>query len=330
MSETPNQTMHAIATAIEKHQRFLIATHVRPDGDAIGSLLALAFMLRQLRKTVVPFCQDPPPPGAEFLPGTGDIHHDLPRPADYEVAILVDCGEFQRVGAKLAESIRQIPYLINIDHHLNGAPFGDLFWVTPSASSTCEMLYELALILPVRVDSDIASQLYIGLLTDTGSFRFSNTNRRVLEIAAKLVAAGAQPAAIARQVYDSTSPQRLRLLAKVLSSVTFAAENRLATARVTQAMFAETGSSATDSDGFIDHLRSVKSVEMAMLFREDNHGQVHVSLRSKGEVDVARFAKRYQGGGHRQAAAFNMPGTAEGICPQLAAAAERYLVNSHE
>ena len=190
------------------------------------------------------------------------------------------------------------------------------------------MLYDLALALPVALDPDIASQLYLGLLTDTGSFRFANTNQRVLEIATNLVAAGAMPDAIAQQVYDSASPQRLRLLATVLSSVFFASEDRLAAAMLTQNMFAETGTSPDDSDGFINHLRSVKSVEMAMLFREESHDLTHVSLRSKGEVDVASFAKRYHGGGHRRAAAFRMSGAAADIGQELTAAAERYLLDS--
>lgn len=328
MSETPSQVMRDIVEAIKQHQHFLVATHIRPDGDAIGSLLALTFMLRKLGKTVMPVCQDPPPPGLESLPGVPDIRYQNLQPAQFEVAILVDCGEFQRVGSDLAESIRQIPYLINIDHHVNGAPFGDLFWVTPAASSACEMLYDLSLALPVAVDADIASLLYVGLLTDTGSFRFSNTNRRVLQIATDLVAAGAKPDDIARQVYDSASPQRLRLLAKVLSTVTFSVEDRLATGLLTQAMLAETGTSPADSDGFINHLRSVKSVEMAILFREESAGITHVSLRSKGQVDVARFAKRYQGGGHRQAAAFRVRGAVEMIRQQFTAAAQRYLLDS--
>jgi bifunctional oligoribonuclease and PAP phosphatase NrnA len=163
------------------------------------------------------------------------------------------------------------------------------------------------------------------LLTDTGSFRFSNTSRRVLEIAADLVAAGAQPAAIAEHVYDSASPQSVQLLARVLAGIRFFAGNRVATALLTQHMFEQTDTSPVDSEGFINHLRSIKTVEIAMLFREDKEGVVHVSMRSKGQVDVARFAQRHGGGGHRNAAAFRIRGNLDAVHSQFTQHAVNYL-----
>jgi len=325
MSELREASFHSVVTAIHEHERFLVATHVRPDGDAIGSLLALTFMLRKLGKTADPFCQDPVPPGQKFLPGSEMVQHGDARLHYYDAAVLVDCGEFMRVGPKLAESVRRIPFLMSIDHHVGNTPFGDVCWVEPSASSTCEMLYDLSLQLPVPLDQDIASQLYTGLLTDTGSFRFSNTNRRVLEIATCLVSAGAQPAFIAQQVYDSTTPGRLHLLARVLSTVAFDANNRLATGELTRRMFVETDTSVSDTEGFIDHLRSVKSVEMAVMFREEADGVVHISMRSKGSVDVAAFAHRYEGGGHRHAAACRLTGSLKEVRAKFTHEALSYL-----
>jgi phosphoesterase RecJ-like protein len=313
MNEPQNEFTSRIVTAIRQRERFLIATHIRPDGDAAGSLLALTFMLRKLGKEAVAFSRDPLPPNLEFLPGAEEIRHEWPDPSRFDAAILVDCGDLHRVGAPFDEAVREIPLLINIDHHISNAPFGDLYWVDPSAGSTCEMLYHLARGLGVALDQDIASQLYTGVLTDTGCFRFANTNQQVLEIAASLVAAGAEPHTVAERIYDSAPAQQLYLLGRVLSTVAFYADNRLATLEVTQKMLEETGTTAADTDGMINHLRSVKSVELAMLFREEKDGLVNVSMRSKGAVDVAALARRFKGGGHRNAAAFKISGSMEAV-----------------
>ncbi len=326
MIELKTTSVQKISEVIHKHQRFLVATHVRPDGDAIGSVLALTFMLRKLGKQADPYCQDPAPPGPDFLPGSQDIRHVIgARPLQYQVAVLVDCGDFDRVGSVIAPLVRRTPFLVNIDHHISSSPFGNIHWVEPGASSTCEMLYYLSRSLPVSLDEDIANQLYTGLLTDTGSFRYSNTNLRVMEIAAALVSAGVEPSYVAEQVYDSGTPQRLRLLAQVLSTAAFYSQDRLATAELTQKMFNETSTAPVDAEGFINHLRSVRQVQRAMLFREEKEGIVNVSMRSKGSVDVATFAQRFKGGGHRHAAAFRIPGPISTARHQFTAEALEYL-----
>jgi bifunctional oligoribonuclease and PAP phosphatase NrnA len=325
MSNSQHDIIEDLVASIRSNQRFLVATHVRPDGDAIGSVLSMAHMLQRLGKKADPYCQDPAPTAYKFLPAAHSIRDAVPRPSLYDVAILVDCGEFLRVGPALAESIRQVPLLVSIDHHVSHTSFGDLFWNTTSACSTCEMLYDLCLRLPLTVDSDLATTLYTGLLADTGSFRFSNTNQRVLEIAASLVAAGADPAFIAEQVYDSASVESLRLLARVLATLSFHASGRLATAEMSRKMFSETAATPADAEGFINFLRSVKPVEMAMLFREGTEGNVHVSMRSKGDVDVASFAQRQGGGGHRHAAAFEISGRLGAIRSRFTKDAQLYL-----
>jgi phosphoesterase RecJ-like protein len=325
MSNSERAIIEDLVASIGSNQRFLVATHVRPDGDAIGSVLSMTHLLQRLGKRADPYCQDPTPTAYKFLPAVHSIRDAVPRPSLYEVAILVDCGEFLRVGPSLLESIRQVPFLICIDHHVSHTSFGDLFWNRTSASSTCEMLYDLCLSLQLTIDADLATTLYTGLLADTGSFRFSNTNQRVLEIAADLVASGADPAFIAEQVYDSASVESLRLLARVLATWSFHADGRLATAEMSQEMFSETAATPGDAEGFINFLRSVKSVEMAMLFREGTEGKVHVSMRSKGDVDVASFARRQGGGGHRHAAAFEVSGRLGAICSRFTQEAQLYL-----
>lgn len=325
MSKPRPDPIQDIITSLQFNQRFLVATHIRPDGDAIGSVLSMTLMLRQMGKQADPYCNDPVPGPYRFLPQVPTIRDRISQPAHYEVAILVDCGDFLRVGSALADAINQVPFLITIDHHISQAGFGNIFWNNTAACSTCEMLYDLSLRLPIAIDRDLATTLYTGILADSGSFRFSNTNQRVLEIAGRLVAAGAEPAYIAEQVYDSTSVASLRLLARTLATLTFHADDRLAIAEMTQAMFAETASSPSDAEGFINFLRSVKTVAMAMLFREGTDGRIHVSMRSKGDTDVAAFARRQGGGGHRHAAAFEVEGSLEATRSRFTREALSYL-----
>lgn len=298
-----------IVRAIGEKRRFLVTSHIKPDGDAVGSLLAMTYMLRRMGKSAIPHLEDAVPDNCRFLPGAQEIVHQ-PRPAaEYDVAVILDCGDFSRVGEQLHGVASQIPLIVNIDHHLGTAPYGHLNWVETSASSTCELLYRLCDALDIRLDPHIATQLYTGLMTDTGSFRFTNTTQQALEMAAKLVSAGAEPAVIAGNIYDSAPAQRLHLLAQVLATVRFFHDNRLATAEVTQQMFISSQTTPMDSEGFINELRSVKTVELALLFREGQNSMVHVSMRSKGNVDVAALARIHGGGGHRQAAAFRVKGS---------------------
>jgi bifunctional oligoribonuclease and PAP phosphatase NrnA len=325
MNDSQPDIIREIAASVQSRHRFLVATHVRPDGDAIGSVLSMMYLLNQLGKEADPYCEDPAPTAYQFLPGARSIRQQVIQPSQYQAAILVDCGDFLRVGTTLAEAISRIPHLISIDHHVARAPFGNIFWNRTSASSTCEMLYDLCDELPCTIDATLAECLYTGLLADSGSFRFSNTNQRVLEIAAKLVAAGADPAFIAEQVYNSGTVGSLRLLAMVLATADFHAGDRLATAELTRKMFSETASSPADTEGLINFLRSVKTVAMAMLFREGTEGSIHVSMRSKGDVDVASFARRRGGGGHLHAAAFEVPGALPEVRSHFTEEALTYL-----
>jgi len=326
MNETQSVKIREIISAIRENERFIVATHVRPDGDAIGSVLGMKLILERLGKKATALSQDKFPPELEFLPGTDEIRSYPPSSDDYDVAILVDCGDFDRVGDDISEYIRsRVPMVINIDHHSTHAPFGNIYWVETSASSTCEMLFDICAHLSLPPDSALASLLYTGIMTDTGSFRFSNTNRRVFEAASMLVEAGADPVYIAGQVYDSCTPEKLNLLARVLGTIEFHCRSRIATAELTLGMLSSTAATYMDSEGFINHLRSVKSVDLAILFREGNDGLVHVSLRSKEGIDVARFAQRHGGGGHRQAAACRVTGGLNTVRSMMTSEAARYI-----
>ncbi len=326
MSENTALKIREIISAVQDHESFLIATHVRPDGDAVGSLLGMKLMLQRLGKHVHACSQDRFPPEYHFLPGTGQVYHQPIENSDYEVAILLDCGDFDRVGDDIAEFIsRHVPVVINIDHHCIQKPFGNVFWIETSASSTCEMLFDLCMHMSLAPDADLATLLYTGIMTDTGSFRFSNTNRRVFDIVSHLIGAGADPAYIAEQVYDSASPEKLTLLAQVLGTIQFHAGSKIVSAELTRNMLSRTSASYADSEGFINHLRSVKSVDLAILFREGSDGLIHVSLRSKEGIDVARLAQRHGGGGHRQAAAFRLPGSLYSVRSMFIGEAVNYI-----
>ncbi len=314
MSDQRNMKIREVISAFGKNERFMVTTHVRPDGDAIGSLLALKLILQRLGKKVDAYAQDRFPPEFDFLPGAREVSSKPFDSAEYDAAILLDCGDFDRVGDDLAEFISaRVPFVINIDHHIPGKPFGDVYWVEPSACSTCEMLFDLCMSLSLAPDAALASLLYTGIVTDTGSFRFSNTNQRVFEIICILVGSGANPAFIATHIYDSDTPEKLKLLSQVLETVEFHAGSRIAAAQLTRAMLSNSSASYMDSEGFINHLRSVRSVDLAILFREGGDGLIHVSMRSRQGIDVAKLAQRHGGGGHRQAAACRIPGTIQSV-----------------
>ncbi len=326
MDDHRTAKIRKIISAIRENSTFLVATHVRPDGDAIGALLGMRNILTRLGKKAEAFSHDSFPPEFEFLPGTGNLARLPAAQAAYDAAVLVDCGDFERAGSGLLEFIRdRVPVVINIDHHQSSSPFGTVYWVDTGASSTCEMLFDLCMHLSLVPDPDLAALLYTGILTDTGCFRFSNTNRRVLEIASILVESGADPAYLAEQIYDSASPEKLSLLTLVLETMEFHAGSRVATAVLTQNMLARTSTAYSDSEGFINHLRSVKTVDVAILFREGSEGQVHVSLRSKNGIDVAGFARRYGGGGHLQAAACRIAGELSAVRSRITREAISYI-----
>ncbi len=325
MSEQKTSKIRRVISAIRDNDRFMVATHVHPDGDALGSLLGMKFILERLGKKADIFAQDKIPPEFEFLPQTKAIRNKPIQSAKYDAAILVDCGDFERVGDELAGFISGLPFIINIDHHVPNRPFGNISWVEQSACSTCEMLFDLCMSLSLAPDANLSSVLYTGLITDTGSFRFSNTNRRVLEVAAVLVEMGADPVYLATQIYDSATPEKLKLLAQVLGTLQFHTGARIVTAELSRSMLANSSSSYMDSEGFINHLRSVKSADLAILFREVNDGLIHVSMRSREGIDVAKLAQRYGGGGHKQAAACRISGTLHAVRSMFVGEAVSYM-----
>jgi phosphoesterase RecJ-like protein len=313
-----------VALELRNNHRFLLATHVNPDGDAIGSLGALALVLEGMGKEVVAYCQDQAPGFLRFLPYSDRIAHDVPSSNRFDVAVVLDCGELERIGAA-ARVVQRMHKIIHIDHHSSGNEFGTLNLVEPARSSTAEILYDVFQAIPVEVSREVAENLYTAILTDTGSFRFANTTPRALAIAGALVEKGVAPNKVAGAVYDCMSPGRLRLLGLSLNTLNTRAEGRLAAIWVTQQMLAETETTAADTDGFVNYPRSVTTSEIAIFFRELDDGRVNVSLRSRGTQNVADFARMYGGGGHQNAAAFRLPGPLPEVMSHVLAKAEEYL-----
>jgi len=313
-----------IAQELRENHRFLLATHVNPDGDAIGSLDALALVLEGMGKQVVAYCQDEVPEFLKFLPYSDRIFREIPKPDGFEAAVVLDCGELDRIGnaAKVFAAVQKI---IHIDHHSSGDGFGHINLVRPECSSTAEILCEIFQAIPVALELQAAENIYTAILTDTGSFRFANTTARALAIAAEMVSLGVMPEKVASAVYDSMSPARVRLLGLSLKTLTIRADGRLTALQVSRQMFEETGASASETDGFVNYPRSIKGAEVAILFREMNAGLINVSLRSRGGQNVAQFARMYDGGGHHNAAAFRCPGPLAEVVERILAAAEEFI-----
>jgi phosphoesterase RecJ-like protein len=316
--------IRTIAQEFKENERFLLATHVNPDGDAVGSLGALALVLEEMGKKVVAYCQDQVPGFLRFLPYSDRIVQEIPGSEPVDVAVVLDCGELARIGAG-AEAVQKIGRIIHIDHHSSGNGFGHLNLIEPERSSSAELLYEIFRAIPADLSRDAAENIYAAILTDTGSFRFANTTARALAIAAEMVSQGVAPDRVASAIYDSMSPERLRLLNSCLSTLTVRAKGRLAAVWVSRQMLADSGTTAADTDGFVDYPRSISSVEMAIFFREMDSGMVNVSLRSRGSQDVAEFARLHGGGGHRNAAAFRRQGSLRSVVENVLLAAEAFL-----
>ncbi len=303
----------AIPALIRDASHVLLATHIHPDGDALGSLLGLADVLESAGKKVFCYLDDTVSPLYSFLPTIDRVSTDLdaalsfagPSPAEGKdvVAIALDCGDAERLGAAKDKLLSISPFIV-IDHHRGHRDFGDHRWLLGNCSSTGEMVYELSLAMAMEVSTVAAFCLYVALVTDTGSFRYESTSPRTLRIAADLVEKGVRPDEIAEKVYDNYTLARLRLMELVLSTLVVEADGQVAIIQVDAHMFSQSGACSDDVEGFINYPRSLRSVKVAAFIKETEKGAVSVSLRAKGDVDVSVIAAGFDGGGHKNAAGF--------------------------
>jgi phosphoesterase RecJ-like protein len=299
---------------IRQGNRFLLTSHVNPDGDAIGSELGLARVLRGLGKLAVVWNRDVCPTVYHPLPGRERIHCGEEPPAGFpekfDAVIVLECPSLDRTG--LEAHLGALP-LINIDHHLGNQHYGAVNWVDSAAPAVGEMVYRLAQGLKAALDPETATALYLTLVTDTGGFRFSNASPAAFEAAAALVREGAHPEQVSQWLYESQPLAVVRLLCQMLSSLELHEGGRVATATLTPEMFERAGAAAGDAEGLIDVPRSIAGVEAVGLVRRRDDGSHKVSLRSRGEVDVEKIARHHGGGGHRNAAGYTLEGDTESV-----------------
>ncbi len=282
----------------------MLASHRLPDGDAVGSLMAAGLALTTLGKNVTFYNESQIPAVYRFLPGVDKIVRSI-KVSEYDTAVILDCSDIQRVGDTSAE-IDKIQVVINIDHHITNTGFGHFRLVDTEACSTAEIIYRLIVAMNIPIDKDIATAIYTGILTDTGSFRFSNTNHAAFQISEKMIGYGASPYYVAQYVYGTYSLGRIRLLNRALDSIEIFDNGQISVMKITKNMLKETGTQPEDIDGFINYAKRIEDVKVAVLIYENGNGRHHVSLRSDGSIDVAAIAEGYGGGGHRTAAGFSI------------------------
>ncbi|MCP4659732.1 MAG: bifunctional oligoribonuclease/PAP phosphatase NrnA [bacterium] len=297
----------ALLSRIRQGDRFLVTSHVHPDGDAIGSEIGLSRILRQLGKGATIWNHDPTPQLYRSLVGSQRIHLGPEEPAGFpelfDAAIVLECPSPDRTG--LEDALAKVP-ILNLDHHLVNEHYGEVNWVDSAAPAVGEMIYRLARAFNLEFDQATANALFLTLVTDTGGFRFSNTSPEAFEAAAALVREGASPETVAHWLYESRPESTLRLLGEVLGSLKLHTGGRIATVLLTEAMRERAAATAGDSEGLIDYPRSIAGVEAVALFRHLQDGGTKVSLRSRGSVDVEKIARRHGGGGHHNAAGFSL------------------------
>ncbi|MFN8002329.1 MAG: bifunctional oligoribonuclease/PAP phosphatase NrnA [Acidobacteriota bacterium] len=298
---------------IEKHERFAITSHIRPDGDSLGSSLALCWILRGLKKDAEVIMCDHVPHAYRKLPGAEDVRvvKDIDR--SYDAVFVIECSDVDRPGLPSLKD----QFVVNIDHHSTTALFGDLNWIDSTAAAVGEMIYNLAKAIGSKISSEIASCVYAALLTDTGSFHFSNTTERTFKIASELVRHGAQPAKLSQAIFYNYPYAKVRLVGAVLSTLQRDETGRIAWIKMSKDAMSQTGATEDDSDGIINYPLTVGDVEAVAFFRELPNDTYRISLRSKNRVNVARVAEQFGGGGHANAAGFTIKANYETLSSEV-------------
>jgi bifunctional oligoribonuclease and PAP phosphatase NrnA len=302
LASAESVSIAAILDVLRRGQRFLVCSHAQPDGDSVGSMLALGMVLEQMGKHADLVAADRIPAHYRRLPGAGEIQTILRVHGHYDAVVLLESDSLQRTKLRGLEDF----YQINIDHHISGQEFADLNWIDHQAVSAGEMVYRLAQAAGARLTPQMAECLYITVLTDTGGFCYGTIRESTFALARELVLAGADPVAIAQQVYFSAPVSKLLLLGAALNRLN--CENQLAWLWVTHADTLQSHATDDDSDGIVDYALGVEGVQAAFFLRELPEGRIRVSLRSKGEINVAAIAELLGGGGHENAAGCTLDG----------------------
>ncbi len=298
-----------IGQALREGVRFAVLGHVRPDGDALGSQLALGLSLKQLGKDVRIWNEEGMLEKYSFLPNANLLTKPPAEPEDVDVAIALDTAIQNRLGNSLP-AVRSAKVWINIDHHPSNPGYGDLVYIDPKSPATGQILFELIKSEKLPIDAAIAENLYVAISTDTGSFQYPNTTARTLEIAAELVRAGVDVGRVSQLTYENYPRRRVELLRDLLGTMRFDANDRVASFSLSLATAKKLGVLPEDNEGLIDHLRAIRGVIVAVFFEELADGKVRVSMRSKNEkVNVCAICEKFGGGGHVLAAGARVRGS---------------------
>lgn len=301
---TSHIVLSQVVELIENKSKFGITTHIKPDGDGVGSSLGLCWLLRSLGKSAEVIVRGEIPPSYRSLPGADAIRDVEHLDGEYDAVFVIECSDLDRPGIQGLEN----QFTVNIDHHATSAHFGTINWIDSTASAVGEMIYNLCKAIGGRVTSEIAECVYMALVTDTGSFHFSNTTERTLKVASELIKAGAKPADISEAVYNNYPWSRIELMRQVLSTVKRDESGQVATLRQTLAMRQTAAAVDGDNNGFVNIPLAARDVLAVVYMREVGPNEYRVSLRSKGDINVARVAENFGGGGHRNAAGLRIEG----------------------
>ncbi len=303
-----NCTLSQIAEVLRTKQRFLVMSHLRPDGDALGCTLAMGLCLRQLGKDVTLWNEEGCIEKLSFLPGSELVQKPTTEKQDFDAVIVLDTAVKERVGTCLA-SVGHADVWVNVDHHISNPRYGDLNYIDSSAPATGQILFELFRQYELPLTGEMADNLYVAISTDTGSFQYPSTTARTYEIGAELVRMGAKVGDLAQKLYESYPRRRIELLKSLLNVLEFSSGDRVASFALTQAVSQSLGTQPEDNEGLIDTIRAVQGVIVAVFFEEMPDGKIRVSLRSKDpRADVCKVAQLFGGGGHTLAAGIRMSG----------------------
>ena len=302
-------TFAEIGRALRDHQRFAVLSHVRPDGDALGSQLALALSLQELGKTVRVWNEDGMLEKYSFLPHAELLTKPPAAKEDVDLVVALDTAVQTRLGTAL-DAVGSAKMMINIDHHPSNPAYGDLVYVDPASPATGQILFELIADQKLPLTKEIAENLYVAISTDTGSFQYPNTTARTFEIAAGLIRIGVDVGRVSQLLYENYPRRRIELLRELLGTMRFEGKGRVASFSLSLEMAKRLGVLPEDNEGLIDHLRAIRGVIVAVFFEELPDGKVRVSMRSKSEeADVCAICMKFGGGGHTLAAGARVRGT---------------------
>ena len=310
-----------IVDAIRSRRRFVLSSHSRPDGDSLGSQLAMVYALQAMGKEALAINADPAPAPLMAFPGVSDIRIASSAEGEFDAAIIMECGDLKRTGVSGLDRF----FVINIDHHPGNAGYGQINWFDAGAAACAEMVYELVRALGVPLTREIATHVYLAILTDTGSFHYSGISPRTFEICRECLVAGVDPVTVARNVYDSNNMGRLKLFGAVLGAMQIDTTGRIAIVYVDHEMARTAGGTYEDTEGLVNLPLTVKEIEAVIFFKQERGDEYRISLRSKGNIDIGSIAKEFGGGGHRNAAGLTVSGPIEQVQKTLIEKIERAI-----